>query len=81
MAADLALRHTTTTYDSKAKYGGPEASDARRLRELERVSAKLTRLPAGTMLDNVSPKDLFCKRVVTPATRRQAVTHLLHVMG
>lgn len=40
----------------KAKYGGMDLSDARRLRQLEGENAKLKRLVADVMLDNV-----FCR--------------------
>jgi putative transposase len=49
-------------YNWKSKYGGLEVSEARRLRELESENAKLTRLLADTMLDNVALKDLLAKK-------------------
>ncbi len=64
--ADLARRHgisAATIYNWKAKYGGLEVSEARRLRELESENAKLKRLLADTMLDNVALKDLLSKNV------------------
>ena len=64
--ADLARRHgvsEATIYNWKAKYGGLEVSEARRLRELESENAKLTRLLADAMLDNVALKDLLSKNV------------------
>ena len=48
-------------YKLKAKYGGMELSDARRLKQLEDENAKLKRLLADTMLDNVVLKDLLGK--------------------
>ena len=63
--ADLARRHgvsEATIYNWKAKYGGLEVSEARRLRELEGENAKLKRLLADTMLDNVALKDLLSKK-------------------
>ena len=63
--ADLARRHgvsEATIYNWKAKYGGLEVSEARRLRELEGENAKLKRLLADTMLDNVALKDLLAKK-------------------
>ena len=62
---DLARRHgvsEATIYNWRAKYGGLEASEARRLRELENENAKLKRLLADTMLDNVALKDLLTKK-------------------
>ena len=48
-------------YKLKAKYGGMDLSDARRLKQLEDENAKLKRLLADTMLDNVVLKDLLGK--------------------
>ncbi len=53
--ADLARRHgvsEATIYNWKAKYGGLEVSEAKRLRALEDENAKLKRLLAEAMLDN-----------------------------
>jgi putative transposase len=50
-----------TFYKLKAKFGGMELSDARRLKALEDENAKLKRLLADTMLDNVVLKDLLGK--------------------
>ena len=49
-------------YKRKAKYGGMDVSDARRLKQLEDENAKLKRLVADTMLDVVVLKDLLGKR-------------------
>jgi len=62
--ADLARRHgisEATIYNWKAKYGGLEVSEAKRLRSLEDENAKLKRLLADTMLDNAALKDLLAK--------------------
>lgn len=48
-------------YKLKAKYGGMELSDAKRLKQLEDENATLKRLLADTMLDNVVLKDLLGK--------------------
>ncbi len=61
---DLARRHgisEATIYNWKAKYGGLEVSEAKRLRMLEDENAKLKRLLADTMLDNAALKDLLAK--------------------
>ena len=58
---DLARRHgisEATIYNWKAKYGGMEVSEAKRLRSLEDENAKLKRLLADAMLDNAALKDL-----------------------
>ena len=46
----------------KAKSGGLEVSDAKRLRALEEENARLKRLLADTMLDNAGLKDLLSKK-------------------
>ena len=46
----------------KSKYGGLEVSEAKRLRALEAENAKLKRLLADAMLDNVALKDLLGKK-------------------
>lgn len=63
--SDLARRHgvsEATIYNWKAKYGGLEVSEAKRLRSLEEENAKLKRLLADTMLDNAALKDLLAKK-------------------
>ena len=63
---DLARRHgvsEATIYNWKAKYGGLEVSEAKRLRALEDENAKLKRLLAEAMLDNAGLKDLLAKNV------------------
>ena len=50
-----------TFYAWKAKYGGMDLSDAKRLKQLEDENAKLKRLLADAMLDNVVLKDLLGK--------------------
>ena len=49
-------------YKLKARYGGMDVSDARRLKQLEEENAKLKRLVAETMLGVVVLKDLLGKR-------------------
>ena len=63
--ADVCRRHgisSATFYKWKLKYGGLEVSEARRLKDLESENAKLKRLLADTMLDNVALKDLLAKK-------------------
>ena len=58
--SNLARRHGVSEaiiYNWKAKYGGLEVSEAKRLRSLEEENAKLKRLMADTMLDNAALKD------------------------
>lgn len=62
--AELCRKHglsSATFYKLKAKYGGMDLSDANRLKQLEAENAKLKRLVADVMLDNVVLKDLLGK--------------------
>ena len=52
-----------TFYKWKAKYGGLEVSEARRLKSLEDENRRLKKLPAEAMLDNAALKDLLGKNV------------------
>ncbi len=61
--ADLARKHgisEATLYNWKAKYGGLDVSEARRLRALEEENRKLKKLLAESMLDQVSTPDQKC---------------------
>lgn len=63
--ADVCRRHgisPATFYKWKAKYGGLDVSEARRLRALEDENAKLKRLLAEAMLDNAMLKDIASKK-------------------
>ena len=63
--ADLCRKHgisAATFYNWKAKYGGLEVSEAKRLRGLETENAKLKKLLAETILDNAALKDLLAKK-------------------
>ena len=63
--ADVCRRHgvsSATFYKWKSKYGGLEVSEARRLKTLEDENAKLKRMLADAMLDNVALKDLLGKK-------------------
>ena len=50
-----------TFYKYKSRYGGMEVSDVAKLRTLEDENAKLKRLLADAMLDNIVLKDLLGK--------------------
>ena len=63
--ADLARKHgisEATLYNWKAKYGGMEMSDAKRLRSLEEENRKLKKLLAESMLDQAALKELLTKK-------------------
>jgi putative transposase len=62
---DLARKHgisEATLYNWKAKFGGMDVSDAKRLRALEEENGKLKRLLAEAMLDITALKDLNAKK-------------------
>ena len=50
-----------TYYQWKSKYGGMEASDLKRMREIETEHAKLKRMYAELALENQAIKDLLGK--------------------
>ena len=52
-----------TYYKWKSKYGGMEASDLKRVRELEAENAKLKRMYADLALENTAMKDLIKKKL------------------
>ncbi len=63
--ADVCRKHgvsSATFYKWKARYGGLDVSDARRLRGLEDENAKLKKLLAEAMLDNAMLKDINSKK-------------------
>ncbi len=64
-AGDVARKHgisEATLYNWKAKFGGMDVSDARRLKALEEENSKLKKLLADTMLDNAALKELLAKK-------------------
>ena len=63
--ADVCRRHgisSATFYKWKARFGGLEVSDARRLKALEDENIRLKRLLADAMLDNAMLKDVAAKK-------------------
>lgn len=52
-----------TYYKWKSRYGGMEASDLKRVRELEAENAKLKRMYADLALENSAMKDLIAKKL------------------
>jgi len=53
---------SATFYKWKAKYGGLDVSEAKRLRALEDENRRLKKLLAETMLDNAMLKDIATKK-------------------
>ena len=63
--ADVCRRHgisEATFYKWKAKFGGLEVSDAKRLKALEDENTRLKKLLAEAMLDNAMLKDVASKK-------------------
>ena len=52
-----------TYYNWKSKYGGLEASDLKRMKELERELSQLKRMYADMALENRALKDLIEKKL------------------
>ena len=62
--AEVCRRHgisPATFYKWKAKFGGMDVSDTRRLKDLESENAKLKRLVADLSLDKLMLKELLRK--------------------
>ena len=63
--ADLCRKHgisDASIYNWKARFGGMDVSEARRLKALEDENTRLKRLLADAMLDNAALKDLVGKK-------------------
>ena len=63
--ADLCRKHgisDATFYKWKAKYGGMDVSDAKRLKALEDENAKLKKLLADQMLEASALRELLSKK-------------------
>ena len=63
--ADLARKHAVseaTLYNWKAKFGGMDVSEAKRLKALEDENAKLKKLLADQMLEAAALRELLGKK-------------------
>ena len=63
--ADLARKHgvsEATLYNWKAKYGGMDVSEVKRLRQLDDENARLKKLSAEQMLDAAALRELLAKK-------------------
>jgi putative transposase len=63
--AEVCRKHgvsSATFYKWKAKFGGLDVSDARRLKTLEDENARLKKLLADAMLDNAMLKEVASKK-------------------
>ena len=64
-AKELSRRHgisEQTLYRWKSKYGGMEASEAKRLRQLEEENRRLKQMVADLSLDNQALKEVLKKK-------------------
>ncbi|KDM89614.1 transposase, partial [Photobacterium galatheae] len=62
---DICRQHgisSATYYNWKAKYGGLDASELKRIKELEAENAKLKKMFADVSLENQAMKELFEKK-------------------
>ena len=63
--AEVCRRHGMSQgmfYKWKAKFGGMDVSDARKLKTLENENARLKKLLADSMLDNAMLKEISAKK-------------------
>lgn len=62
--AEVCRRHgisQPTFYSWKSKFGGPEVSEAKRLKALEDENRKLKKLLAEQVMDNATLKEMLAK--------------------
>ncbi len=75
-AKDLCRKHgvsDATFYKWRARFGGMEVSDAKKLKALEAENAKLKKLLAEQMMDVSTLKEMLGKKLLRPDARRRAV--------
>ncbi|HID8369068.1 TPA: IS3 family transposase [Providencia stuartii] len=65
-----------TYYNWKSKYGGMEANDVKRLKELEDENAKLKKLFAEVSLENHAMKELFGKKGLVVTEKKSCAQSL-----
>ena len=66
LVKDICRKHgisDATYYTWKSKYGGMEASDLKRMKEMENENAKLKRMYADLALENAAMKELITKKL------------------
>lgn len=77
--ADLCRKHgmsSASFYAWRSRYGGMEASDAKRLKDLEDENRRLETMVADLSLDNQMLRAVNSK-MVSPAAKRTAATWLM----
>lgn len=76
-AADLCRRYgvsDATFYKWRSNHGGMEVSEAKRLKALEEENAKPKKLLAESMMDVSTLREMLGKKLLTPGSRRNAVS-------
>ena len=66
MVKDVCRKHgisDATYYNWKSKYGGMEAADIRKLKELTDENARLKRMYADLALENTALKDVIARKL------------------
>ncbi|EMX8464247.1 IS3 family transposase [Serratia marcescens] len=63
-------------YNRKAKYGGMEASDIKKMKDLEDDNRRLKQMFADLSLENRALKDVIEKKPLKPAIKRELVSYL-----
>jgi putative transposase len=81
--ADLARKHgvSEATLNSKAKYGGMDISEAKRLKQLENENAKAEEAFGRADVGCSRAPRASVKKTVGPVAKRGGVAHLQDVMG
>ena len=82
--ADLARKHgvsEATLYNWKAKYGGMDVPEAKRLRQLEGRECKAEEAAGRADARRSRASRASVKKMVGPVAKREGVAHLQAVMG
>ncbi|NJL31100.1 MAG: IS3 family transposase [Phycisphaerales bacterium] len=70
-----------TYYRWRKEYGGLKVDQAKRFKELEQENARLKRLLAEAELDKAILREAASPKLLSPARKRQAVTHVQEELG
>ena len=76
--SDLCRKHgvsDASIYKWKARFGGMDVSEAKQLKALEDENAKLKRMLADAMLDNVALKNLLGKNAWSAPSLQGSLEH------
>ena len=71
--ADICREHgisAPTFFKWKSKYGGLDANELKRLRELEEENARLRKMYADVSMDNYVLKDIIAKKGIGPSNKK-----------